>query len=112
MKRHIVTNVCTSLDNHAVTTVLGTGVVANDLGHHRQGITKAQGTEEHKDPALPPRHMTMKITKKRWEHRALLTEFEPHLYPTGLNYPMTNRSTMDLRRHNHGSQIICRQSEY
>jgi hypothetical protein len=106
MKRHIATKVCTSLDHHAVTIVLGTGVVADDLGHHRQGITKTQGTEEPEDPALSPRHMITKTTKKRWEHRALLAEFAPHLYLKGLKYPMTNQNTMDLSSHNHGSQII------
>jgi hypothetical protein len=65
MKRHIATKVRTSLDHHTVTTVLGTGVVADDLGHHLQGTTKAQGTEEPEDPALLPRHMIMKTTKKR-----------------------------------------------
>jgi hypothetical protein len=108
MKKHIATKVCTSLDHHAVTTVLGTGVVADDLGYHRQGITKAQGTEEPEDPALPPRHMITKTTKKRWEQRDLLAEFTPHLYLKGLNCPMTNRNMMDLRSHNHGSQIICK----
>jgi hypothetical protein len=39
--------------------------------------------------------MTTKMMKKRWEHRASLAEFAPHLYPKGLNYPMTSRSTMD-----------------
>jgi hypothetical protein len=112
MKKHIATKVRTSLDHHAITIFLGTGVVADDLGHHRQGITKAQGTEEPEDPAQPPRHMITKTTKKRWKHRALLTEFAPHMYLKGLNYPMTNRNTMDLRSHNHGSQIICKQSEY
>jgi hypothetical protein len=43
---------------------LGTWVVADDLGHHRQGITKAQGMEEPEDPAFPPRHMIMKTMKK------------------------------------------------
>jgi hypothetical protein len=112
MKRHIATKVCTSLDHHAVTTVLGTGVVADDPDHHLQDTTKAQGTEEPEDPALPPRHMITKTTKKRCEHHALLTEFALRLYPEDLNYPMTNRSTMDLRSQNHGSQIICKQSEY
>jgi hypothetical protein len=107
MKIHITTKVRTSLHHHAVTTVLGTGVVADDLG-----TTKAQGTEEPEDPALPPRHMITKTTKKRWEHHALLAEFAPHLYPKGLNYHMTSRSMMDLRSHNHGSQIIWKQSEY
>jgi hypothetical protein len=108
MKRHIATKVRTSQDHHAVTTVLGIGVVADDLGHYRQGITKAQGTEEPEDPALPPRHMITKTTKKKWEHRALLAEFAPQLYLNGLNYPMNNRNTTDLRSHSHGSQIICR----
>jgi hypothetical protein len=53
MKRHIATKVRTSLDHHAVTTVLGTGVVVDDLGHLHQGITKARGTEEPEDPILP-----------------------------------------------------------
>jgi hypothetical protein len=84
MKRHIAKNARTSLDHHTVTIVLCTGVVAGDLGRHRQDTTKAQGTEESEDPAPPPRHMIMKMTKKKWEHRALLTEFAPHMYPKGL----------------------------
>jgi hypothetical protein len=110
MKRHIATKVCTSLDYHAVTTVLDTGVVANDLGHRRQNTTKAQGVEEPEDPGLPLRHMTTKTMKKRWEHRDLLIEFAPHQYPKVSNYPMINKNMMDSRSHNHGSQIICRQS--
>jgi hypothetical protein len=85
MKRHIATRVRISLDHHVITIVLGIGVVADDLGHHRQGTTKAQGTEESEDPALPPRRMITKTTKKRWEHRALLVEFAPRLYLKGLN---------------------------
>jgi hypothetical protein len=82
MKRHIATKVRTSLDHHDVTTVLSTGVVADDLGHHHQNTTKAQSVEEPKDPGLPLRHMTTRMMKKRWEHRALLAEFAPHQYPT------------------------------
>jgi hypothetical protein len=108
MKRHIATKVRTSLDYYAIITVLGTGVVADDPDHHCQDTTKVQGTEETEDLALPPRHMITKTTKKRWEHCALLAEFALHLYPEDLNYPMTNRNTMDLRSHNHGSQIICK----
>jgi hypothetical protein len=51
--------------------------------------------EEPKGPGLPPRHMTMKMTKKRWERRALLIEFAPHQYPRVSNYPTTSKSTMD-----------------
>jgi hypothetical protein len=112
MKRHIATKVHTSPDHHAVTTVLGIGVVADDLGHHHQNTTKAQGVEEPEDPGLPLRHMTTKKIKKRWEHRALLAEFTPHQYPKVSNYPMISKNTMDPRSHNHASQIICRQSEY
>jgi hypothetical protein len=34
-KRHIAIKVRTNLDHRAVTTVLGTGVAVDDLGHHR-----------------------------------------------------------------------------
>jgi hypothetical protein len=102
----------TNLGHRAVTTVLDTRVAVDDLGHHRQDTTKAQGTEEPKDPALPPRHTITKTTKNRWEHRTLLAEFAPHLYLKGSNYPMISRITMDLRSHSHGSQIICKQSKY
>jgi hypothetical protein len=112
MKRHIATKVRTSLDHHAVTTVLDTRVVADDLGHHRQNTKKAQGVEEPKDPGLPLRHMTTKTMKKRWEHRALLAEILPHQYPKVSNYPMISKNTMDPRSHNHDFQIIYRQSEY
>jgi hypothetical protein len=56
--------------------------------------------------------MTTKTMKKRWEHRALLEEFAPHQYPKVSNYLMISKNTMDPRSHNHGSQIIYRQSEY
>jgi hypothetical protein len=108
MKRHIATKVCTSLDHHAITTVLGTRVVVDDLGHLRQGTTKARGTEEPEDPILPPRHMTTKATKKRWKHYALLIEFAPRLYPKDSNYPMISRNMMDLRSHSHGFETTYR----
>jgi hypothetical protein len=53
MKKHTATKAHTSLDHHAVTTVLGTGVLADDLGQHRQNTTKAQGMEEPEGPELP-----------------------------------------------------------
>jgi hypothetical protein len=84
----------------------------DDLGHHHQNTTKAQGTEEPEDPGLPPRHTTMKTMKKRWDHRALLTEFAPHLYPKDSNYLMISRNMMDLKSHSHGSQITYKQSKY
>jgi hypothetical protein len=101
-----------NLGHHAITIVLGAGVVADDLGHHRQDTTKAQSMEEPEGPVLPPRHTTMKTTEKRWERRALLIEFAPHQYPKVSNYPTTIKSTMDPRSRSHGSQITCRQSKY
>jgi hypothetical protein len=65
MKRHTAVKVHTSLDHHAVTTVLGTGVVADDLGQYLQNTTKAEGMEEPEGPGPPPGHMTTKTTKKR-----------------------------------------------
>jgi hypothetical protein len=50
MKRHTATKVYTSLDHHAVTAVLGTEVVADDLGQYRQDTTKTQGKEEPEGP--------------------------------------------------------------
>jgi hypothetical protein len=108
-RRHIAIKERISPGYHAVTAVLGTGVVADDLDHHRQDITKDQSMEELEGLGLPPRHMTTKTTKKRWEHRALLIEFAPHQYPRVSNCPTTSKSMMDPRSHNHGCQITCRQ---
>jgi hypothetical protein len=88
--------------------VLGTGVAVDDLGHHCQNTTKAQDTEEPKDPGLPSKNTITKTTKKRWEHSALLKEFAPCLYPKDSNYPMISRNMIDLRSHSHGSQITYR----
>jgi hypothetical protein len=112
MKRHNATKVHTSLDHNAITTVLGTRVVADDLRQHRQNTTKAQGMEEPEGPGPPLGHMTTKTMKKRLEHRALLAEFAPHQYPKVSNYPMISKNTMDPRSHHHGSQIICKESKY
>jgi hypothetical protein len=92
-----------------VTTVLGTGVVVDDLDHHRQDAIKARSMEEPEGPAPLPRHMTMKRMKKRWGRRALLIEFAPHQYPRVSNFPMTSKSMMDPRSRSHGSEITCRQ---
>jgi hypothetical protein len=81
MKRHTATKVHTSLDNHAATTVLSTGVVTDDLGQYHQNTTKAQGMEDPEGPGLPPGHMTMMMMKKIWAHRSLLAEFALHQYP-------------------------------
>jgi hypothetical protein len=99
-------------NHHAVTTVLGTGVVADDLGQHRQNTTKSQGMEEPEGLGLPLEHMTTKTMKNRWAHHALLAEFAPHQYPKVSNYPMISKNMMDPMSHHHGSKIIYRQSEY
>jgi hypothetical protein len=72
MRRHITIKERINPDHHAVTAVLGVGVVADDLGHHHQDTTKPQSMEEPKGPGLPPRHATTKTTKKRLERRALV----------------------------------------
>jgi hypothetical protein len=112
VKRHIATKVHTNLCHRAITIVLDTGAAVDDLGHHRQNTTKAQGTEEPEDLGLPARHTIMKTVKKRWEHHALLTEFAPHLFPKDSNCPMISRNMMGLRSHSHGSQIIYKHSKY
>jgi hypothetical protein len=51
---HIAIKEHINLGHHAVTSVLGTGVVVDDLDHHRQDTTKARSMEELEDPGLPP----------------------------------------------------------
>jgi hypothetical protein len=103
MRRHITIKERINPDNHAITAVLGVGVVVDDLGHHHQDTTKAQNMEEPEGPGLPPRHTTTKTMKKRWEHRDLLIEFTPHQYLRVSNYPTISKSMTDPRRRNHGS---------
>jgi hypothetical protein len=62
-------------DHHAVTTVLGTEAGVNDLGHHHQNTTTTRDTKEPEDPSLPNKRTITKMTKKKWEHHALLAEF-------------------------------------
>jgi hypothetical protein len=87
----------TNPDHHAITIVLSTEAGVDDLGHRHQNTTTAQGTREPKDPSLPGKHRTMKTTKKRWEHHALLAEFAALLYPKDSNYPMISKNMTDLR---------------
>jgi hypothetical protein len=70
---------------------------------------KSLNMEEPEDLGPPPKRTTMKTTKKRWGHRALLTGFAPRQYPRVLNYPMISKNTMDLRSPSHGSRITYRQ---
>jgi hypothetical protein len=111
MRRHIATKVCTSLDHHIVTIVLGVEAEVNDPGHHRQSTTKAQEMEEPEDQNLPIKHMIMKTMKKRWERHALLVECVPPPCPKDSNCPIISRNTTDHRSHRNGSQIICKQSK-
>jgi hypothetical protein len=73
MYQRITTKVRTNLDHRTVTSVLGTGVAVDDLGHHRQNTTKAQDMKEPEDPSLPLKNAITKTMKKRWEHNALIT---------------------------------------
>jgi hypothetical protein len=108
MRRRIATKEHINQGHNVVTIVLGTEVAADDLEHHHQGDTKVRSMEEPEDLGPPQRHTTMKMTKKRWGHRALLTGFAPCQYPRVSNYPMISKNTMDLRSPNHGSRITCR----
>jgi hypothetical protein len=47
--------------------------------------------------------------EKEMGHHALPTGFAPRQYPRVSSYLMINKSTMDLRNPNHGSQIIYKQ---
>jgi hypothetical protein len=52
-------------DHHAIITVLGAEAGVGDLGHHHQNTTTTQGMKEPKDPSLPNKHTTTKMTKKK-----------------------------------------------
>jgi hypothetical protein len=99
----------TNPDHHAATIALDIEVGADNLGHHHQNITTVHGMKEPEDPSLPRKHTITKITKRRWEHHALLAEFAALLYLKDSNYPMISRNMTDLRSHSHGSQTICKQ---
>jgi hypothetical protein len=90
-------------DHHSITTVLGIEAGVNDLGHHHQNTTTAQGTKEPEDPSLPNRRTTTKTMKKKSEHNALLAEFAEPPYLKDSNYPMTSRSMTGPRSCNLGS---------
>jgi hypothetical protein len=102
----------TRQDHLAVTIVLGTEVVVDDLDRHHQNSMGAQSMEEPEDLDLQIESMAMKMMKKRWEHRALLAEFAPRQYPKDSNYLTTNKSTTGHKSHSHGSRITCKQYKY
>jgi hypothetical protein len=81
----------------------------DDLERHHQGNTTVQSIKEPDDPEPPTKHMTMKTTKRRWECHALPIGFASRQYPKVSNYPMINKSMMDLRSHSHGFQITYKQ---
>jgi hypothetical protein len=76
-------------------------------GQHNSPKYKGTG-----DPELPTEHMTTKTTKRRWGCHALPIGFASRQYPKASNYPMINKSMMDLRSHSHGFQITYKQSNY
>jgi hypothetical protein len=61
--------------HHAVTTVLGTEVEVNDLGHHHQDDILVQKTKKPDNPEPQIKHETMKTIKRRWGHHALPARF-------------------------------------
>jgi hypothetical protein len=80
---------------------------SSDLDSHHQN-----NMEEPEDPDLQTKNVTMKMTKKRWGHRALPAGFAPHQYPRDSNYLTINKSMTDHRNHSHGSQTIYKQYKY
>jgi hypothetical protein len=110
--RHITTRKHTSQGHLAVTIVLGTKGVVNNLDRHHQDTTGAQNMEEPKDLDLQIENTAMKTTKRRWEHHASPAGFALCQYPRGSNYLMINKSTMDHRNHSRGSQTIYKQYKY
>jgi hypothetical protein len=108
-EEHIAIKERINQDHHAVTTVLGIEATTDDLGHHHLSDIKARSMEEPEDPGPPPKHTTTKMTKKRWGRHALPTGFTPCQYPRVSSYLMINKSTMDLRNPNPGSQITYKQ---
>jgi hypothetical protein len=68
--------------------------------------------EELEDLDLHTEGTAMKMTKRRWGHRALPVGFALRQYSRGLNYPMINKSMTDHRNYSRGSQIICKQCKY
>jgi hypothetical protein len=96
-------------DHHAFTIVLGIEAGVNDLGHHHQNTTTARGTKEPEDPSLPNKRTTTKMTKKKWEHHALLAEFAKPPYLKDSNYPMINRNMTGPRSHSRVSWTTYKQ---
>jgi hypothetical protein len=80
-----------------------------DLGHHHLDDTIVPRTKEPDDPELPTEHLTMKTMKRRWRRHALPVGFASHQYPKVSNYPMINKTMMDLTSHSHGFEIIYKQ---
>jgi hypothetical protein len=111
-RKHITTRKHTNQGHLAVTIVLGTKVVVDDLDRHHQDSTGAQNMEEPEDLDLQMESTAMKMMKRRWEHRALPTGFAPRQYSRGSNCLMTNKSTTDHRNHSRGSQTIYKQYKY
>jgi hypothetical protein len=106
-KKHITTRKRTKQDHLAVTIVLGIEAANADLDRHHQNSTVEL---EDRDPQM--KGATMRTTKRRWGHRALLVGFAPLQFLRDSSYLMTSKSTTDHRNHNHGSQITCKQFKY
>jgi hypothetical protein len=65
----------TNQDHHTVTTLLGIKAEVDNLDLHRQDITAAHDTKEAEGLDLQSMHTNAKMTKRRWQCHALLTEF-------------------------------------
>jgi hypothetical protein len=78
--KHITTRKHTNQDHLAVTIVLGTKAVVDDLDRHHQGAMGAQNMEEPEDLNLQTENTAMKMMKRRWNIV---------LYPQGSHHAST-----------------------
>jgi hypothetical protein len=77
------------------------------LDHRHQNSKKELEDHYHQMKSL-----AMKMTKKRWGHRALPEGFAQLQSQRGSNYLMISKSMTDHKSHNLGSQTIYKQYKY
>jgi hypothetical protein len=87
--------------------VLGIEAANTDLDRPHQNSMMEL---ENRDPQT--KGVTMKMTKRKWGHRALPAGFAPLQFPRGSSYLMINKNTTDHRNRNHGLQITYKQFKY
>jgi hypothetical protein len=87
MRRHIAIKVCMSLDHHAVTAVLSTGVVADDLGHHHRKYHKIPKHGGTRRPRTPTKAYDYKDDEKEMGASCFTRRVRTTLVPKGFKLP-------------------------